>query len=113
MGYKQSLHSQDFTLKKMEEKLGEIVEETLSESLNRFKYLYPKLKKVEKKPEINHGIEEGIIWKKRQRVPCVLKKKKKKKQDESCFVEKTNIIINPLNLICVSNVDGLQTPIYR
>ena len=52
MGYKQSLHSQDFTLKKMEEKLGEIVEETLSGVTQQVQVSLPKLKKVEKKPEI-------------------------------------------------------------
>ena len=52
MGYKQSLYSQDFTLKKMEEKLGEIVEETLSDVTQQVQVSLPKLKKVEKKPEI-------------------------------------------------------------
>ena len=52
MGYKQSMFSQDFTLKKMEEKLGEIVEETLSDVTQQVQVSLPKLKKVEKKPEI-------------------------------------------------------------
>ena len=52
MGYKQSMYSEEFTLKKMEEKLGEIVDETLSGVTAQVPVSLPKLKKVEKKTEI-------------------------------------------------------------